>query len=147
MPQVQDDGNEFTLQLNGATPHFNVICTFLNENLPNRWIGRSSADALHLQNWPIRSPKLSPLDLFIWRLIEETVFLPPLPQNLRELRAHITSATYEVNREMLQRVWSELVFRIDICRIVRSAILSIYEVCRNLKHSSLCYRLLCYATH
>jgi hypothetical protein len=41
--------------------------------------------------------------------------VPPLPQNLRELQARII----DVDREMLQRVWSELDFRIDICRIVR----------------------------
>ena len=80
MPQVQDDGNEFTLQLNGATPHFNVICTFLNENLPNRWIGRSSADDLHLHHWPPRSPDLTLLDFFLWGFIKDKVLVPPLPK-------------------------------------------------------------------
>ena len=45
--------------------------------------------------------------------------MPPLPQNLRELQARITAAINDVDREMLQRVWSELNFRIDICRIMR----------------------------
>ena len=56
MPQVQeDDGNVFILQLGGAPPHYNnVVCTFLNENLPKRWIERSSTDDLHLHHWPPR---------------------------------------------------------------------------------------------
>ena len=61
----QDDDNEFILQLDGAPPHFNnVVRTFLTENLPNRWIGRSSVNDLHLHYWSPRSPDLTYLDFF-----------------------------------------------------------------------------------
>ena len=62
MPQVQDDCNEFIVQLDGTPPNFNnAVCTFLNENLPNRLIGRFSVEDLLLHHWPSRSPDLSPL--------------------------------------------------------------------------------------
>ena len=89
MPQVQEDyGNEYILQLDGVPSHFtNVIHTFLNENLPNRRIEHSSVDDLHHHHWPSRSPDLTPLIFFLWDFIKDKVFVPPLPQNLRELRA------------------------------------------------------------
>jgi len=40
------------IQLDGATPHFaRIVRTFLNEQYPNRWIGRGGPIA-----WPSNSP-------------------------------------------------------------------------------------------
>jgi hypothetical protein len=42
-----------------GTPHYSRHVTeFLNDRLPYRWIGRGS-----LQNWPLRSPDLTPQGL------------------------------------------------------------------------------------
>ena len=114
MPQVQeDDANEFILKLDGAPPHFNnIVVTSVNENLRNRWIRRSSADDLHLHHWLPWSPDLTPIDFFLWGFVKDKVFVLPLPKNLGELRACITTAINKVYREMLQSVWSELDFRI-----------------------------------
>jgi hypothetical protein len=49
--------------------------------------------------------------------VKDTVFVPPLPANLRDLRNHITAAVALVNRDMLTRVWDEMDYRIDVCRI------------------------------
>ena len=80
MSQVLEDyGNEFILQLDWAPQHFsNVVRTFLNENLPKRLIGRSSADDLHIHDWPPRSPDLTPLDFFLWIFVDDKFFVPPL---------------------------------------------------------------------
>ena len=77
--QVQEDvGNEFILQLVGALPHFNnVVRTYLDENLPNRCIGRSSADDLHLHYWTPWSPDLIPLDFFPWGFVKDKVLYRP----------------------------------------------------------------------
>jgi hypothetical protein len=37
--------------------------------------------------------------------------------NLRDLRNRITADTALVNRDMLTRVWDEMDYRIDVCRI------------------------------
>jgi hypothetical protein len=48
-------------QQDGAPPHFgNTVRQFLNERLPNKWIGRDGFLA-----WPPRSPDLTPLDFFL----------------------------------------------------------------------------------
>jgi hypothetical protein len=37
--------------------------------------------------------------------VKDTVFVPPLPSNLRKFRNRITAAVALVNRDMLTRVW------------------------------------------
>jgi hypothetical protein len=49
--------------------------------------------------------------------VKDTVFLPPLPANLRDLRNRIIAAVALVNRDMLTRVWDEMDYGIDVCRI------------------------------
>jgi hypothetical protein len=40
-----------------------------------------------------------------------------LPANLWDLRNRITAAVALANRDMLTRVWGEMDYRIDVCRI------------------------------
>jgi hypothetical protein len=37
--------------------------------------------------------------------VNDTVFVPPLPANLKDLHNRITAAVALVNRDMLPRVW------------------------------------------
>ena len=50
----------------------------------------------------------------MWKI----VFVPPLPVDL-ELRARIINAFQQINKDMLRRVWEELDYKHDICRITR----------------------------
>jgi hypothetical protein len=52
--------------------------------------------------------------------VKVTVFVPPLPANLRDLRNRITAAVALVNHDMLTRMWDEMDYRIDVCRISKS---------------------------
>ena len=69
--------------------------------------------------WPPRSPDLTSYDFFLWRFVKDTVFVPPLPANLLDLRNLITAAVALVDRDMLTRVWNEMDYRIDVCRITK----------------------------
>ena len=62
---------------------------YLNETLPNRWIGRHTAGDLALLSWPPRSPNLTPCDFFLLGFVKDNVYVPPLPQNLEELKNRI----------------------------------------------------------
>jgi hypothetical protein len=42
-----------------------------------------------------------------------------LPRDLPQLRRRIMEAVAVMNRQMLQRVWQELDYRIDICRVTK----------------------------
>ena len=45
------------------------------------------------------------------------VFLPPRPANIEEMKQRITAALETVTKDMLQRVWHELEYRLDVSRV------------------------------
>lgn len=98
-------------QLDGCTPHHAVIVrTWLNQNFPGRWIGRSSP----LIAWPPRSPDLTPLDFYLWGTLKSKVY-KSRPQNRQELCDRITLACQEISREELRNVVRNNRERIDKC--------------------------------
>ena len=52
---------------------------------------------------------------------EDRVFVPPLPVSLNELKQRITTAVASVDEVMLRSVWTELDYRIDICRVTKDS--------------------------
>jgi len=82
-------------------------------------IRRTGQEDDALMRWPPRSPDLTPYDSFLWGFVKDTVFVPPLPANLQVLRNRITAAVALVDRDMLTRVWNEMDYRIDVCRITK----------------------------
>ena len=82
-------------------------------------VGRTGQEDDALTRWPPRSPDLTPYDFFLWGFVKDTVFVPPLPANLEDLRNRITAAVTLVDRDMLTRVWNEMDYRIDVCRITK----------------------------
>ena len=44
-----------------------------------------------------------------------------LPANLEELKQRITAALENVTKDMLQRVWHEFDYRLDVCRVTGGA--------------------------
>ena len=65
----------------------------------------------------INHPDLTPRDFFLWGSVKDTAFVPPVPSNLQELRDRITAAVTLIDRDILTRVWNELDYRLDVCRI------------------------------
>ena len=51
--------------------------------------------------------------------VEDRVFVPTLPVSLNELKQRITTAVASVDEDMLRSVWTELDYRIDICRVTK----------------------------
>ena len=82
-------------------------------------IGRKGQENDALVRWPPRSPDLTPYDFFLWGFVKDTVFVPPLPANLQGLCNRITAAVAMVDRDMLTRLWNEMDYRIDVCRITK----------------------------
>jgi hypothetical protein len=46
-------------------------------------------------------------------------YVPPMPRDLPQLRQKIVEAVAAIDRQMLQRVWQELHYRFDICRVTK----------------------------
>jgi hypothetical protein len=53
---------------------------------------------------PLRSPDLTPCDLFLWGYAKEQVFVPPLPLDIDELKLRLTAFIEKTDRNLL-RSW------------------------------------------
>jgi hypothetical protein len=61
------------------------------------------------------------IDFFSLGICQRPVFVPPLPRDLADLKARIIAAEKNIDAPMLTRVWQELEYRIDVCRVTRCA--------------------------
>jgi hypothetical protein len=57
----------------------------------------------------------------VQRLINIKIFVPALPRDLPHQKAQIIAAVKNIDAPMLARVWQELEYRIDVCRVTCSA--------------------------
>ena len=57
--------------------------------------------------WPLRSPGATPREFF--------------PSSIPELTVRIRTAIETITADMLQTVWNELDYRVDVCRITKGA--------------------------
>ena len=58
---------------------------------------------------------------FLWGYVKDQVYVPPLPANILELKVRIRTATDTITADMLQIVWNELDYRVDVCRTTKGA--------------------------
>jgi hypothetical protein len=49
------------------------------------------------------------------------VYDPPLPKSIPQLKVRIRTAIEANTADMLQTVWNELDYRVDVCRITKGA--------------------------
>jgi hypothetical protein len=68
--------------------------------------------------WPPRSPHAAPYDFFQWGYVKDQVYVP-LPASIPELKVRIRTAIQTITTDMLQTVWNELDYRVDVCRITK----------------------------
>jgi len=122
MPQLQEKSEDFIFQQDGAPPHFHFdVRAHLIANFPSRWLGRPSRNESPLLIWPPWSPDLTPCDFFLWDYIKDCVDVAPMPRDLPQLRQRIMKAVAAIDCHVLLRVWQELDYRIDICRVTKGA--------------------------
>jgi len=121
MPQLVDEEVQgYIYQQDGAPPHWHKeVREYLNENLPGRWVGSAEATDNTFCSWPPRLPDLTVCDSFQWVFVKDNVYVPPLRKTLPELRERINTAIRNVTQDMLERVWREWEYRLDICRVTR----------------------------
>jgi len=53
--------------------------------------------------------------------VKDQVHVPPLPASIPELKVRIRTAIETITADMLQSVWNELDYRVDVCRITNGA--------------------------
>lgn len=133
-----EESNDFILQQDGAPAHWSLRARqFLSTTLPDRWIGWSGRNDRAFMPWPPTSPDLTPCDFFVWGFVKQLVYVPPLPNDVDELKTQITDAVGTTNNALLERVWQEFDYHFDVCRVTNGAhIEHIWTVNRKLKTAS-----------
>jgi len=71
--------------------------------------------------WSPLSPDATPCDFFLWGYVKDQVYVPPLHTSIPELKVRIRSAIETITADVLQTVWNELDYRVDVCRITKGA--------------------------
>lgn len=97
-------------QHDGCPAHFgHAVRNWLNQNYPDRWIGRGS----NVLAWPARSPDLTPLDFYLWGTLKDKVYSKPV-HSREELLARITTASEEIKNSNIN-LENEIRLRINVC--------------------------------
>lgn len=97
-------------QQDGAPAHWGLnVREFLNNNFPQRWIGRDGP--IH---WPARSPDLTPLDYFLWGYVKSLIY-KDRPDSTDNLKQRIIDVFQEIPTEMLHKTFCNLIKRVDVC--------------------------------
>ena len=78
-------------------------------------------DCRGFNNSPARSPDATPSDFFLWGYVKDQVYVPPIPASIPKLKVRIRTAIETITADMLQTVWNELDYRVDVCRITKGA--------------------------
>ncbi|PRD25111.1 UNVERIFIED_CONTAM: hypothetical protein NCL1_41851 [Trichonephila clavipes] len=83
-PQLEEsEPNNFIWQQDGAPPNWRLsVRDWLNITVPNQWIGRKEPPDKTCIAWPPCSPDLMSCDFYMWGLIKDCVYIPPLPAEL-----------------------------------------------------------------
>ena len=66
------------------------------------------------RSWPPRWPDLTACDFFFGGFVKDSVYVPPLPMSLKELRDWITHTLQTITADMLHRVLDEFDYRMDV---------------------------------
>ena len=110
---ILPDSKKFIFMQDGAPPHWSrTVRQWLNENLPNRWIGRGSDGDTNIR-WPPRSPDLTPCDFFLWGFIKSKVYRTQ-PKDINELKTKIRQAFSDVTTEMLHNTMASFQNRLNL---------------------------------
>ena len=92
------NADELVFMQDGAPPHYKRdVRNWLNANFQDRWIGRAGP-----QEWPARSPDLTPCDFFLWGFLKEQVYKTN-PKNLDDLELSITEAIRNIPVNFIQK--------------------------------------------
>ncbi|GBM06678.1 hypothetical protein AVEN_190892-1 [Araneus ventricosus] len=103
-------------QQDGALTHYgNIAREFLDTTFPQRWIGRGAVMA-----WAQRSPDITPLDFNLWGYEKQHVYSERI-NDINHLKQRITNVIHSVTPDVLNRVWEELDYRLDVCSAANEA--------------------------
>jgi hypothetical protein len=69
----------------------------------------------------MRSPDLTLLDFTVLGFVKDQLYVPPMPITLNNLNDLIRKATEKTDHLLLQNVWHEVEYCLDVCRATNGA--------------------------
>jgi hypothetical protein len=94
----------------GAAPHFaRTIRNYLDQEFPDRWIGRGGAII-----WPARSPDLTPMDFSVWGIIKDRVYAQR-PATLQDLQNQIQLEFSHLSIQYCEKTCHHVICRLEKC--------------------------------
>jgi len=78
-------------------------------------------------------------DLFLWGFVKDNVYVPPLPKTLLEYPERINTAIVNVTQYMLERIWREWEYCLDICRDTCVVQIESFKV--TMKHQTILFQM------
>ncbi|GFU90912.1 DUF4817 domain-containing protein [Trichonephila clavipes] len=119
---ILSEPNNFIWLQDGAPHHWHLsVRNWLNITVPNQWIGHKEPPDKACIALPPRSPDLTPWDFYLWGLIKDYVYVPPLPSDISDLRHRMEADVARISSDTLKKVWDELTCRLDLCRVMNGA--------------------------
>ena len=104
---------EIIFQQDGTCAHYGrVVREWLNEKFGKRWISRRG-----FIKWPLRSPDLSPCNLFLWGVLKDRVYRRKL-RSIEELKNAITMEVSAMNSNLCQTMCRSVTDRLRQCLAV-----------------------------
>jgi len=100
---------QIIFQQDGHPAHTSRLARNILNHKFQRWIGLHGP-----QEWPPRSPDLTPLDFFVWGFLRQKVY-DTLPQNMEELKNKIRQMCGLITPLMLEKVRKNFMRRIALC--------------------------------
>jgi hypothetical protein len=116
----EDEPEDFIMQQDTPSPpHFRLnVRQWLNDVLPRRWIGQGAHENLMFCPWLARSPNLTHCDYFLCGYVKDKVFVPPQPLSVPDFKNRITAAVENITPDLPIRVWQELNYCLNVCRVM-----------------------------
>ena len=116
--QLAADRHDYLFQQDGAPPNWHLaVRMFLNEHLPNRWIGHVGQNDQVFCKWPPRDHRTWPFVAFsfgdTWTAESMYLHWPQPWMSCRNESLQLSTRS----RRISCWVWSELHSRIDVCRV------------------------------
>ncbi|GFT12251.1 uncharacterized protein TNCV_4005111 [Trichonephila clavipes] len=71
--------------------------------------------------WPPHLPDMTPWDCYLRGFIKGCVYVPPQPMDFPDLRPKTEAAIARISSDTLYKVWDELPYRLDVCRVTNGA--------------------------
>uniref|UniRef100_A0A1B6HAJ0 Tc1-like transposase DDE domain-containing protein n=1 Tax=Homalodisca liturata TaxID=320908 RepID=A0A1B6HAJ0_9HEMI len=92
-----------------TTPRIVDCRLILNEQYPDRWIGRGGP-----VNYPARSPDLTCMDFYLWGRLKDLVY-KSRPTTREDMMQRIREAINTISREEIIRAVDSFTSRIELC--------------------------------